>query len=120
MEDALSLLRLAESHVDWDQIQGELEEFTSIVGGARMNVSNYRALFLAGEDVRRDVLQRDSVKKVIGDASDLLRELSFQLTAGGGDRQQEEQGDASASNTFNTLFMQVQDVYKEDQVLKGS
>ncbi len=64
VDDALDLLRLTESHVDWAQIQGELEEFSDIVGGNRMNASNYRELFLASEDVRRDVLEKPSVKKV--------------------------------------------------------
>ena len=50
--------------MDWAQIQGELEEFSDIVGGNRMNASNYRELFLASEDVRRDVLEKPSVKKV--------------------------------------------------------
>ncbi len=101
MDTALELMWLVESHIDWDQMQGELEEFSSIVGGHRMNVSNYREIFMATEDVRRDLLEQPNIKKVIGDMSNLLRQMSEQLTADA-----PEPASSNLTSSFNLLFSQ--------------
>ena len=81
IEDALSLLSLADDSVDWVQVQKEAEEFTGIASGgsANVNLASYAKLFEINENIRRDLFEKDSIKRVFGDVSNFIKEMQRQL-----------------------------------------
>jgi len=64
MESALELFTLLRSHVNWTAVTDEAEEFTGELGQQRINLRDYGVLLRASEDVRRDVLEKPSIRKV--------------------------------------------------------
>ena len=90
MGDAMELLDLTKENVDWKQIQKEvknwlkladcfisskikknkssfqLEEFSVENGNNELSFQEWQQLIQASEDIRRDLLEKKSVKKVIG------------------------------------------------------
>ena len=98
LEDALTLLSLAQDHVDWQQIQAEVAEFTVQSGGSQLSFSQYKQIFEVSRDVRRDMFQKESINKVFGDVSNLLRNMQNQMTM-----ELNQKGSENLSN--NTLFM---------------
>lgn len=96
LDEALELIKLAESHVDWQQVQDEVKEFAVKSGGQELSFNDYKTLYFASEDIRRDLLQKESMKKVIGDVSNFLRTI----------REQMVMEVDSENSTANSFFMQ--------------
>ena len=66
MENAMELLELTKQNVDWKQVQEELEEFSMENGNGPLSVKDWQQLIQVSEDIRRDLLEKGSIKKVIG------------------------------------------------------
>ena len=92
MEDAQELLELTQQNVDWTEVQKEvikegktclknnlkwnfeyprfffmqIEEFSVINGNRPLSFNEWQQLIQVSEDIRRDLLEKGSIKKVIG------------------------------------------------------
>ena len=66
MEDAMELLDLVKPFVDWKQLEREAEEFSVANGQKALSFNEWQKLVQVSEDIRRDLLEKSSVKQLIG------------------------------------------------------
>ncbi len=99
LNDAFELYNLVEKHVDWSAVRAELEEFSVVNGRGELSFNEWSLLITSSEDIRRDLLQKESIKKVFGDVSNLMRLMTEQMVMD----VDEEENATLLSN--NTIFM---------------
>jgi hypothetical protein len=86
---------LVKKHVDWVAVRSELEEFSVINGRRELSFSEWQLLITSSEDVRRDLFEKSSIKKVFGDVSNLMKLMTNQM-------RMEVDNETSSNNTLLT------------------